>query len=130
MNSEWSAAAKRGILMLPVCPACSAVQYPPREVCVKCLEGNLEWREVDTRGEVLATTVQHYSLDERFRSQLPIHVASVRLDEGPVAIVFAEPTLKPGQRVSVKLRETGTGKPALFAVPAIAGAAGPPGKSA
>jgi len=123
MNPNWSSVLEQGVLMLPVCPACSTVQYPPRDVCVKCLGGDLEWREVDSQGEVLATTVQHYSLDEKFRPELPIDVASVKLDAGPVAIVFAGPDLKPGQRVSLTIRETGAKEPALFAVPAAGGAA-------
>ena len=116
MKVEWVKTGNDGALALPVCPECSTVQYPPREVCVNCLAGNLEWQEVDNRGEGLATTVQHYSLDEQFRPQLPLHTALVKLDAGPVTIVFAEPDLRPGQRVSVCVRESPAGEPALFAV--------------
>jgi len=123
MKALWSKVMGKGPLLLPVCPSCSTVQYPPREACVNCLAGDLRWCEVDNHGEVLATTVQHYSLDERFRPQLPLHVASVKLDAGPVAIVFAPPDLKPGQSVSVVLRESEEKEPALFAVPANGGAA-------
>ena len=101
MKTEWLKAIKDGELWLPVCLACSTVQYPPREVCVNCLSDALEWQRVDNHGEVLATTVQHYSLDEKFKPQLPLHVASVKLDLGPVVIGFSDPDLKAGQKVSV-----------------------------
>jgi len=123
MNAVWPKDSKPGILILPVCRTCSSVQYPPREVCVNCLGDKLEWHEVPGHGEVLATTVQHYSLDEKFRLQLPLHTASVKLDAGPVAIVFAGPGLKPGQKVSVSIRQSGAEEPVLQAMPMTGGAA-------
>lgn len=116
MKSEWAKVMKESRLSLPVCPACSTVQYPIREVCVDCLSDELEWQQVNNTGEVLATTVQHYTLDEKFNSQLPLYIASVKLDSGPVAIVFADPELKAGQKVSVVNRKTDVGEVSLFAV--------------
>ena len=103
-------------LSFPVCLACSAVQYPPREVCVNCLSDELEWRPVGNTGEVLATTVLHTTLEEKFSAQLPLHVASVKLDAGPVAIVFGAPELTAGQKMSVVNRKTKEHGVLLFAV--------------
>ncbi len=114
--AEMAGVVQEGGLSLPVCLACSTVQYPPREVCVKCLGDELEWRQVENTGEVLATTVLHTTLDEKFSQQLPLHVASVKLDSGPVAIVFATPDLTAGQKVSVVNRKTEEHGLLLFAV--------------
>ncbi len=116
MKTEWAKVMKESELSLPVCLVCSTVQYPIREVCVDCLSDELEWQQVNNTGEVLATTVQRYTLDEKFNSQLPLYVASVKLDSGPVAIVFADPDLKAGQKVSVVNRKTDEEELSLFAV--------------
>lgn len=116
MKTERAGLTKGGGLWLPVCAACSSVQYPIREVCVNCLADKLERRNVESLGKVLATTVQHYTLEENFKSQLPLCVASVKLGSGPVMIVFADPGLQAGQMVSVISRSTEEGKVTLFAV--------------
>lgn len=116
MKTERVMAMKENELSLPVCLACLTVQYPIREVCVDCLSCELEWQKVNNTGEVLATTVQRYTLDEKFNSQLPLSVASIKLDSGPVVITFADPDLKAGQKVSVVNRKTATGEESLFAV--------------
>ena len=40
-----TAAAAEGRFVLQTCEDCGAVQYPPREVCLKCLSARLRWRE-------------------------------------------------------------------------------------
>jgi uncharacterized OB-fold protein len=122
MKAEWAKVMKEGGLTLPVCQKCSTVQYPLRDVCVQCLSDALEWAQVDNTGEVLATTVLHYSLEEKFKSQLPLHVASVKLASGPVLMVFGDPALKAGQGVTVVNRKTGEAEVALFALTEVIGA--------
>ena len=38
--------AALGKLELQCCAACGAVQYPPREACVRCLSPELEWTAI------------------------------------------------------------------------------------
>src|SRR5260370_38654875 len=55
-----TAAAARGLFALQRCEACGAVQYPPREACVKCLCGSLRWRVMDGSCErVSHTALRH-----------------------------------------------------------------------
>ena len=115
MKTEWPKAVREGEFQLPVCLACSTVQYPIREVCVNCLSDELEWQRTNNTGEVLATTVQHYTLDEKFKPQLPLYVASVKLDSGPVVIVFTDVDVKAGDRVSVINRKNEMDELTLFA---------------
>ena len=116
MKTAWAGVMREGGLTLPVCRKCSTVQYPLRDVCVQCLSDELEWAQVDNTGEVLAITVLHYSLEEKFKSQLPLHVASVKLASGPVVMAFGDPALKAGQEVSVVNRKTGEAEVSLFAL--------------
>ena len=117
-NTEWARFVKEGGLALPVCLACSTVQYPLREVCVSCLSDELSWQQVDSMGQVLASTSAHYSLDEAFRGRLPVCTSSVKLDCGPVVIAFSDSQLPVGKRVSIVNRKTGLQQVSLFAVPA------------
>ena len=95
--------AKVGQLALQRCAACDAVQYPPRELCWRCLADALEWRVSDCEpGEVLATATLHHSYHTRFRSRLPLRVGLVRLDAGPTAVCFLAGDCAAGTRVTVR----------------------------
>lgn len=94
-----------GALWLPVCGACGTVCYPLRELCANCLSDRLDWQPVGDAGSVLATTTIHHSNEPYFRARLPLRIASVRLDAGPVLLVFLDPAALPeGARVRVRIR--------------------------
>ncbi|RMF08396.1 MAG: short-chain dehydrogenase [Alphaproteobacteria bacterium] len=96
--------AREGELRFQTCLQCGQVQYPPREVCGRCLADDLEWRPVEGMAKVLSKTRLHASLEPWFRDRLPVEVALVQLDEGPVAYVFAEQGVDVGNRVRVSAR--------------------------
>ena len=113
-----SLAAAHGRLELQVCDECGAVQYPPREACVRCLSVQLTWRHQDGRGELIAETRLHHSLDAFFRGKLPWRVGLVRLDAGPVVVAHVHVAVPhaPG-RVRLVARADRAGQAALFAFP-------------
>ena len=82
-----TAAASEGRFELQVCEACSAVQYPPREACLRCLSAQLKWRAQSGEGALLATTTLHHSNDLFFRERLPWRLGLVHLDAGPTVMV-------------------------------------------
>ncbi len=82
-----TAAAARGAFALQVCQDCSAVQYPPREACHRCLSARLKWREQSGEGKLLGTTTLHHSNDLFFRERLPWRLGFVQLDAGPTLMV-------------------------------------------
>jgi len=82
-----TAAAAEGRFELQVCEACSAVQYPPREACHRCLSPHLKWRAQSGEGALLATTTLHHSNDLFFRERLPWRLGLVHLDAGPTVMV-------------------------------------------
>jgi uncharacterized OB-fold protein len=83
-------AAARGRFELQVCRNCSAVQYPPREACHRCLGSILDWTLQDGAGELISETVLFHSHDEFFRPYLPIRLGLVKLDCGPTAVVYVD----------------------------------------
>ncbi len=103
-------AAARGRLVLQVCDGCRMVQYPPREVCARCLGEALNWREVDPRGRLLSWTELHASLEPYFNERSPWRIASVELDCGPIVLAqLLEAGLGSGDRVRIdnELNEAG-----------------------
>ena len=82
-----TAAAAAGRFELQTCVDCSAVQYPPREACHRCLSARLKWRAQSGDGELLATTTLHHSNDLYFRERLPWRLGMVRLAAGPSVMV-------------------------------------------
>ena len=82
-----TAAAAEGRFELQVCQRCSAVQYPPRDACHRCLSSQLKWTPQAGAGELLSETVLHHSNDPFYRERLPWRLGLVRLDAGPTVIV-------------------------------------------
>src|SRR5262245_36973806 len=74
--------AALGNLELQRCKECSAVQYPPREACVRCLSEKLEWKVMSGRGELVSETTLHHSQELFFRERVPWRLGLVRLAEG------------------------------------------------
>lgn len=112
-----TAAAALGRFRLPVCDACGAVQYPPREICRDCLGEELTWRDITPGGTIQSVTVLAHSLSEYFKTTLPLYVASIRLDAGSVAVAhLADPALGPGDRVRVFARLDRSGQGVLGAI--------------
>lgn len=98
-------AVARGRFELPQCEDCGALQYPPRERCMKCLSGSLRWTAADPRGTLLARTSIRHSGEPYFRTRLPVEIGSVQLDAGPVLIVLLEDAaLEPGARIRIIAR--------------------------
>ena len=82
-----TAAAAEGRFELQVCQRCSAVQYPPRDACHRCLSAQLKWTPQVGAGELISETVLHHSNDPFYRERLPWRLGLVRLDAGPTVIV-------------------------------------------
>lgn len=113
-----TAAAAEGRFALQVCADCAAVQYPPREACVRCLSTALRWRAQDGEGLLLATTTLRHSNDLFFRERLPWRVGVVQLDAGPSLIVHLHGEVgEPPARVRVGARLDRAGQAVLIGLP-------------
>jgi len=113
-----TAAAAEGRFELQHCEDCGAVQYPPREACLRCLSPQLKWREQSGQGELLSQTILAHSNDLFFRERLPWRLGLVRLDAGATLMLHlhgdvpAAPT-----RVKVGARLDRAGQAVLIAFP-------------
>ena len=113
-----TAAAALGRFELQVCAACTAVQYPPREACHRCLSDKLQWQLQDGAGELLAATTVHVSHDLFFRERVPWQLAMVRLDCGPTVVAHLHDGCPPAPaRVRVGARLDKSGQGVLVAFP-------------
>jgi len=75
-------AAREGRLSLQRCPRDGFFFYP-RNRCPHCLGDDWAWQDVSGRGKLYSFTIDRVGLDQTQRSQLPLVVALVELDEGP-----------------------------------------------
>jgi NAD(P)-dependent dehydrogenase (short-subunit alcohol dehydrogenase family)/uncharacterized OB-fold protein len=114
-----TAAAALGRFQLQVCGDCGAVQYPPREICHRCLSDRLPWTDQSGGGELLAETTIHLSQDPYFRERGHWRVGMVRLDAGPTLIAHlpAVSAAAPARvRVVARLDKSGQGVLVAFPI--------------
>jgi NAD(P)-dependent dehydrogenase (short-subunit alcohol dehydrogenase family)/uncharacterized OB-fold protein len=113
-----TAAAALGRFELQICRECGAVQYPPREACMRCLSLRLEWTSQSGDGELLAETTLQHSHNEFFRERLPWRLGLVRLDCGVTVVANLHGDVaQAGARVRVVARLDRAGQAALIALP-------------
>lgn len=70
-------------LLLQRCVKCAHVQFPPRYLCAKCWNTELEWIESTGRGTVESFTIVHRAPTRELRDRVPYVVAAILLEEGP-----------------------------------------------
>jgi NAD(P)-dependent dehydrogenase (short-subunit alcohol dehydrogenase family)/uncharacterized OB-fold protein len=113
-----TAAAAEGRFDLQVCTDCAAVQYPPREVCHRCLSSRLRWRGQGGEARLLGATTLHHSNDLFFRERLPWRLGLVQLDAGPSLIVHLHGDVgEAPARVKVGARLDRAGQAVLIGFP-------------
>ena len=78
----WDAVNEKR-LIVQKCPACGALQYPPRPACQYCGAKNLEWKETSGRGHIAAVMAQYDTRLRRREPDQPFNVVLVTLDEDP-----------------------------------------------
>lgn len=110
-------AAAEGSFELQVCAECNTVQYPAREVCCNCLSEHLQWKPVDNRGELIATTTLRHSNDLYFRERLPWRVGTVKMAAGPVVVAHVHEDCVADGPVRLTLKLDRSGQAVLHALP-------------
>tara|TARA_R110001583_G_scaffold127717_1_gene279482 strand:- start:4127 stop:5368 length:1242 start_codon:yes stop_codon:yes gene_type:complete len=110
-------AAAEGSFELQVCAVCNTVQYPAREVCCNCLSEHLQWKPVDNRGELIATTTLRHSNDLYFRERLPWRVGTVKMAAGPVVVAHVHEDCVADGPVRLTLKLDRSGQAVLHALP-------------
>ena len=108
-------------LMGSRCKKCNALFTPPRSICIKCYESDMEWVEMKGTGKLAAFTCitvgPPFMIEEGFDRKHPYCVGVVELDEGTrvdARIEGVDPnnpeSIKIGMPVSVKYLHRGEGE--------------------
>jgi len=103
-----TAAAAAGRFELQQCGKCGAVQYPPRDACVRCLSVELEWTLQSGGGRMISETTLHHS--HLPQTELPARIGLVQLHNGPIALAFigkSVPAAPADVQLTVKLDDEG-----------------------
>src|SRR5690606_25035730 len=100
-----------------VCQQCATVQYPPREVCGRCLSEQLRWQEVEPSGRLLATTTLHHSNDLYFRERLPWRIGTVHMTVGPAVVAHVHGDCRGHEPVRRELKPDRSGQAVRIALP-------------
>ncbi|WP_299881835.1 SDR family NAD(P)-dependent oxidoreductase [uncultured Sulfitobacter sp.] len=111
------AMAAQGRFGLQVCAECQAVQYPPRDACVKCLSHDLAWQDVDPSGRLMAETTIRVSPEPYFRERMPWRMGAVKLDAGPMLNCHLHGEVARGDSVRMALKLDRAGQGVLVALP-------------
>ncbi len=112
----WGAA--QGRLELQVCRDCGAVQYPPREVCRRCLSERLDWTEQSGEGELISETLIRHSLELFYRERAPWRTGLVRMPGDVTAVAHVHSDVpRPPAKVRVRAHLDRAGQAVLVALP-------------
>ena len=114
-----AAMAARGRFALQVCTGCAAVQYPPRDLCHRCLGHDLSWQDVPDGATVLAATITRISGDPYFRHHTPWRSGLVQLDAGPTAVAHLHGEVATGARARMRLHLDTSGQGVMLALPIL-----------
>lgn len=112
-----TAAAAEGRFALQHCAECGTIQYPPRDACLSCIGTDLEWRDTDPNGTLLAETTVQTSTKLFFRERAPWRMGSVKLDAGPVVLCHIHADCSRGSTITLLNRLDRSGQGVLLAVP-------------
>jgi uncharacterized OB-fold protein len=97
----WEATRERKLL-LQYCPATGQYQFFPRPVSIATGRAELEWREVDGKGEIYSYSVTHRGPGP-FVGQPPYAVVIVRLDVGADVIANLVGCEMPDVRIGLRV---------------------------
>jgi NAD(P)-dependent dehydrogenase (short-subunit alcohol dehydrogenase family)/uncharacterized OB-fold protein len=112
-----TAAAAEGRFALQVCADCSAVIYPPRDACPRCLSARIPFKDVARGGTLLAETTIRTSIDVYFRERMPWRVGVVALDCGPSIVTHLHGDAREGERVRMEFKLDRSGQAVAIALP-------------
>lgn len=108
ISAPYWEACREGRLTIQRCQACGAYAFYPVYMCPQCTGLDLAWTEVSGRGSVYSCTVVERPATPAYRDDVPLAVALIELDEGPVMmsnVVGADPySVRIGDRVRVAFK--------------------------
>jgi len=102
------------------CRSCGSLSFPPVADCVKCSESDIEWVELDGRGEVAAFT-HVIARPSSFQERPPYTIVIGDLVDGLKVLAWIEGSemteVEVGMEVQLKAGMTVDGEPSYWFVP-------------
>ena len=109
-----------GQMMGSKCLSCGEVFLPPRPICSKCLQAEMEWVEIEGKGTLSAFTIIHIAptamIEAGYGREKPYCSGIVQLDGGPaisaqiLGVDVDDPTsIKIGTRLELEIIRRGDG---------------------
>lgn len=86
---KWYDFLETGRIMGMKCKHCGSYEFPPVPVCNNCCSTDLEWVEMDGRGQMVSISA-NVMVDPIFAEYGQKVVALVKLSEGPTFISWLE----------------------------------------
>lgn len=104
----WEACA-RSELLYQECPACKHVQFYPRQHCIACQAGAMQWLRSAGGATVYSHTTVYRAPTAAFKADVPYVIALVDVDAGfrmMVNILGCDPAaVRIGSRVRIVFRD-------------------------
>lgn len=108
-------------LMASQCSKCKAMYLPPRPLCIRCYDGEMEWVELKGKGTLVAYTViavgPTFMIEEGYDRKNHYCSGIVQLEEGPrmsariIGVDVKKPdSIKIGTPLEVDFLERGEGE--------------------
>ena len=97
-----------GKFMTTRCKHCGRVSFPPQMDCPHCLDSDVEWIEIASKGTLLSFTTAYYG-PAGFDGKVPYTLGIVQFPEGIKVLAPVSKKVNPkDQKVGVELRITPT----------------------
>lgn len=64
------------------CAGCGHIQWPPRPVCIGCLDDDLEWTPLEGSGHLYAFTISNTASVGAYKALVPYVIGIVETTEG------------------------------------------------
>lgn len=105
-----------GDALMQQCRACGTALYPRREICSRCLNGDLA--DLDVAGApatMIALTTLHITHEPSLRPLLPLRIGTAVLTDGVKLITYAARAVERGDAVLLSVVADPDGMPVMVA---------------
>lgn len=82
LYADHLAGLRAGSLRAQICSSCQHVQWPPRELCLRCGSSELHGHQVEIAGTVYTFSVCHRAFHPYFADRIPYGIVVVEVGDG------------------------------------------------
>jgi uncharacterized OB-fold protein len=111
---------EEGVFKTTKCKSCGTIYFPPAGDCVECSDSDIEWVELDGRGEVVAFT-HVIARPSSFQERPPYTIVIADLVDGLKILAWIEGSemteVEVGMKVQLKAGKTVDGERSYLFVP-------------